>query len=191
MITWFIRCNGETSHNQPGTRVFMPGEPPAYPKRQFNYLEECLNKGFARVGFPAAGDPRSADWHSRASAAYGNLMQPHQVGYLEQFVSIGVGDIVVIPTYQNQYEVYLGVVIPPRNGVPGAAGRAYYYHFDIPAGDFFENAHRVDVNWARNPDGTFLAFDIPEIGGIWRRAFGQVNAGSRRIIQLARDSGLI
>ena len=50
MHVWFIRCNGETAHNEPGTPRFVPGEPPQFPKREFNYRDECLCKGFARVG---------------------------------------------------------------------------------------------------------------------------------------------
>ncbi len=66
MHVWFIRCNGETAHNEPGTPRFVPGEPPQFPERAFNYRDECLCKGFARVGWPAAGDLRHADWRARA-----------------------------------------------------------------------------------------------------------------------------
>jgi hypothetical protein len=54
MSIWFIRCNGETAHNQPGTSRHVPGEPPRWPAREFNYHDKCLEDGFARYGLPAA-----------------------------------------------------------------------------------------------------------------------------------------
>jgi hypothetical protein len=53
MNIWFVRCNGETAHNQPVTGRYVPGEPPRWPAREFNYHDKCLEDGFARS--PAAG----------------------------------------------------------------------------------------------------------------------------------------
>ena len=80
----------------------------------------------------------------------------------------------------------MGIVIPPRR-CPGQAGSrgAYYYHFDIAAGDWYDNAHRVDVDWRRDPSGVLDTFDIPEVGGTWRRGFGEIKAGHQRVVQLA------
>jgi hypothetical protein len=37
--------------------------------------------------------------------------------------------------FGEHYQVYLGVVIPPRNPAH-RSGPAYYYHYDIAAGDW-------------------------------------------------------
>lgn len=191
MRVWFIRCNGETAHNEPNTALFVPGEPPRFPDRKFNYRNACLEKGFARVGWPATGDLRDVKWRDRAMSAYGAMMRKHHVRLLEQFFLIDVGDLVVLPSYKKQYEVHIGVVISPWRPQSGRTGAAYYYYVDIEAGDWYDTAHRVDVRWARRDKGRPSLFDIPEIGGIWRRAFGEVKAGCERTVQLARDSGLI
>jgi hypothetical protein len=114
MRIWFIRCNGETAHNEPGTLRYVPGEPPTFPRREFNYRDECLCKGFARVGWPGSGDLRDPNWRTNAFRVYGDLMKPHHVRFLEQFLSIRAGDLVLLPTYAKRYEVHLGIVIPPR-----------------------------------------------------------------------------
>ena len=85
MSIWFIRCNGETAHNRPGTSRYIPGERPNWPDREFNYHDECLEQGFARYGFPAAGDLREPGWRSRARSAYGSMLEPRHERYLQQF----------------------------------------------------------------------------------------------------------
>jgi hypothetical protein len=82
MSSWFIRCNGETAHNQPGTERYVPDEPPRFPNREFNYLSECLRKGFARVGWPGAGDLRAAEWRAGAMRVYGDVIKPHHFKFL-------------------------------------------------------------------------------------------------------------
>ena len=189
MRIWFIRCNGETGHNQPGTARFVPGEPPTFPNRQFNYRDDCLCKGFARVGWPGSGDLRNEKWRATASRVYGSVIQQHHLRLLERFREIAVGDIVLLPTYAKRYEVHIGEVIAPRFAPtsPQITG-PYYYYFDVANGDWFENAHRVDVRWARPQAGLFLRFSVPEIGGTWIRGFGQVKTGSSRIVKLLREA---
>ena len=188
MKIWFIRCNGETAHNQPGASRYVYGEPPKFPKRKFNYVDECLHKGFARVGFPGTGNLRDENWRSRANDVYGPQIKFHHVGYLEQFSSIIIGDIVLLPTYRKHYEVHLGIVISPRQETKyDQIGLAYYYYYDISKGDWYDNAHRVNVQWLQDSNRSFSSFDVPEIGGTWRRSFGQVKNGSQRIIQLAKN----
>jgi hypothetical protein len=63
-------------------------------------------------------------------------------------------------------------------------------HFDIAAGDSFENAHRVDVRWTRADAGMFSKFQIPDIGGTWIRGFGEVHLGSDVVAQLAPTANL-
>jgi hypothetical protein len=189
MSIWFVRCNGETGHNQPGTARFVPGEPPTFPNREFNYRDDCLCKGFARVGWPGSGDLRNQGWRATASHVYGSVIQPHHLRFLEQFRDIEIGDIVLLPSYAKRYEVYIGEVVPPRiaRAFPRTTG-AYYYYFDVAKGDWFENAHRVDVRWARQEAGLISRFSVPEIGGTWIRGFGQVKTGSSRIVGLLRSA---
>lgn len=192
MNVWFTRCNGETGHNKPGTPRFVPGEPPIFPNRKFNYRDECLKDGFARVGWPASGDLRNPNWRSLAQRAYGATMRPHHVRYLEQFREILSGDLVLLPSYALKYEVYLGVVVPPRRSASGhASSTAYYYHHDVPTGDWYENAHRVDVDWTPTTEGVRRTFEVPEIGGLWLRGFGGVKTSVAKIMALAKDVGLI
>ena len=61
----------------------------------------------------------------------------------------------------------------------------------IAAGDWFENGHRVDVDWAKGSNGRFQTFDIPEIGGTWRRSLGPVRTAENRVVYLAKSSGLL
>ena len=119
------------------------------------------------------------------------MMKAHHVRFLEQFAGILPGDLVALPGYRQRYEVHLGVVVSPRRQqfARGENG-AYYYHFDVPAGEWFENAHRVDVKWAVAADGTPALFDLPDIGGSWLHAFGNITARSSRIEQLAAEAGL-
>jgi hypothetical protein len=49
----------------------------------------------------------------------------------------------------------------------------------------------VDVDWAKRSNRRFLAFDIPEIGGTWRRSIGRINAAEGRIVYLAKSRGLL
>ena len=192
MSSWFIRSNGETAHNEPGTSLHMDGEPPAFPARKFNYRKECLDKGFARVGWPGTGDLREPTWRSQARQTYGSMMKRHHVRYLQQFVHILPGDLVLLPTDGRCYQVHLGVVVPPRRPELARAGiPAYYYYFDIPGRNWYENAHRVDVDWAKGADGAHGEFNIPGIGGTWRRGFGQVTAGEPLVIQMATAAGLL
>lgn len=192
MRIWFVRCNGYTAHNQPGSRFFVEGEPPTFPETKFNYKDECLTKGFARIGLPATGDLRHPWWRECGRTVYGDeWLTDSKIKEHEQFSSIYVGDLVVLPTDRIRYEVHLGIVVPSRMGVSLVApDRAYYYFYNIASGDWFENAHRIDVKWARTGD-EFIAFDVPEIGGTWRRAFGQVLAASSRVIDLAEKAGLL
>lgn len=137
--TWFTRFHGETGHNQPGTPLFIPGEPPDFPDRYFNYTRLCLEEGFARIGAPAAGDLHDPGWRQRAQHAYPGIT-PRSLGYLEQFAQIRVGDIIVTPAFREKHDVHLGVVIPPRrtnlHRPPRRADvSAYYHHYDIAARD--------------------------------------------------------
>ena len=132
MNIWFIRCSGETAHNQPGTDRCVKDEPPEWPKRKFNYKEKCLEDGFARYGFPGAGDLRNPGWRTRAHSVYGSMLEPQHERYLKQSPAINRGDLVLLPTYKGRHEVHLGVVVTPAKPErAGQRGKAYDYH-DVP-----------------------------------------------------------
>jgi hypothetical protein len=109
--------------------------------------------------------------------------------YLEQFASIQPGDLIVIPADRTHYDVHVGVVITPRR-LPGYRG-AYYYHFDIAVGDWYDNAHRVDVDWKRTASGGFAVLPLPELGGLWRHAFGPILQGHEALLRAATRAGLL
>lgn len=136
MDAWFVRTNGETGHNQPGVKRFIRGEPPNYPAKRFDYRQECLAGGFARVGLPAAGDLRKLEWRSKACEAYGLVPSSHQLTNLERFADIRVGDLVAMPAARETHDVHFGVVVPNQINPAASAGSApYYYHYNIAAGD--------------------------------------------------------
>lgn len=66
-----------------------------------------------------------------------------------------------------------------------AARCATYYFFDIAGGNWFDNAHRVDVRWLKPEADMFTPFMVPEIGGTWIRGLGPVKGGSERLVRLA------
>ena len=189
MDVWFIRSNGVTGHNQPGTKLYIPGEPPRFPARVFNHRLDCLTGGFARIGWPASGDIREIGWRERARDAYRGIAARH-LDYLERFANIRVGDLVVMPAEARKFDVHLGLVIPRATRPTAAPGSApYYYHHDIRAGEWYENAHRIPVQWKRERNGTWRVARIPNLGGLWLKAFGRVTRAKKEIIDLAKRSG--
>ena len=197
MKIWFARSNGSTVHNNPMTPGFVTGEPPIHPATIFNYRAVCLREGFARIGWPSAGDLRKRGWREKGRAVYSSpeFKDVHE-SYLEKLASIQTGDVVVIPADREEHDVHIGTVVlrlaPDRQVTcvrPGLA--AYYYRYNVPSGNWFENAHRVDVLWDRDGQGEFGVHTVPELGGVWRRAFGSIVEGERRVLELAGQLGLI
>jgi hypothetical protein len=186
MNVWFARCNGTTAHNAPGTRLYVPGEPPRSPARDFNYKHECIMGGFARVGWPAAGDLRAVGWRQTARAAYPDISDEH-LGYLEQFASIRVGDLMLIPAYRDKFDVRVGVVSPPptERSTDFDGFHPYHYHYDVQSEAWYENAHRVPVQWSRK----FATLSC--LGRVWLKAFGQIVKGSAEVVEAARERGLL
>lgn len=183
MDIWFVRSNGETAHNQPGTTLYVQGEPPNYPERRYNYRETCLEGGFARIGWPAAGDLRQLGWRTRAREAYGPGLSSQHMGYLECFAGIRVGDVVLIPADEGKYMVHVGRVEANASQPLGRAGWGpYFYQFDISNGDWFEVAHRVPVAWYRDRQGRYLSIEVPRLGGNWLKALGRVEAAKQDVI---------
>lgn len=167
---------GGTLHNDPRTNLYVQGERPQFPNRSFDYREHCLHGGFARIGWPATGDLREADWPVRSLTIYGKEMNEQHRQNLKQFGTIQTGDIVLMPADAGRCAVHIGGVILRERRArqvfcvrPGLS--AYYYHHDILEGEWYENSHRVDVLWDRESTGDWGVVDIGELAGLWRWPF--------------------
>ncbi len=199
MNFWFTTSHGNTCHNQPGTPNYVEGEPPTYPLVAINYREKCLNEGFARIGYPNTGDlndlgrgrlaPNGYSFYDVETISKSQLTQ----GQLIKFANIKAGDFILIPADGEQHQVHFGMVLKIDKGIiaPYINPRpnAYYYHHDIAIGDCYECSHRVNVLWAKDEIGDFSVYSVPELGGIWRKAFGQLLKKTERLLSMAREAG--
>jgi hypothetical protein len=196
MKVWFIRANGDTSHNNPNDNAFVSGEPPIFPDRRFDYTQKCLDEGFVRYGWPNTGDRKVANPTrlSPNSYSFENLDARYK-GYLTKFCAIKAGDLILLPAGENRGDVHLGVALTiDRKKVPPyiePRPNAYYYYHDIPHGDWYECAHRVNVLWVKSPDGEFSIFHFKATADIaWILAFSQVNDENGEVYQMAKKAGL-
>ena len=201
MDFWFTTSHGNTCHNQPGNPNYVEGEPPKYPLVEINYREKCLNDGFARIGYPNTGDLNEPGRGRLAPNGYSfsNVetisKSPLTQGQLTKFATIKAGDFILIPANadEEQYMVHFGMVLSIDKGIfrPYINPRpnAYYYYYDIAKGDYYECAHRVNVLWAKDKNGDFGVFHVPEIGGTWRMAFGQLHKATKMLLIIARKAG--
>jgi hypothetical protein len=182
---WFTTSHGNTCHNEPGSSNYVAGEPPKFPLNLINYREKCLNEGFARIGYPNTGDlnelglgrlaPDGYTFHNIESISKSPLTQ----NQLRKFATIKAGDYMLIPADEGKLEVHFGMaltvnreIIPPYiNPRP----KSYYYYHDVANGGYYECAHRVNVKWCKDENGDFREFYVPEIGGLWRQAFGRLS----------------
>ena len=58
MECYFTTSHGETLHNNPNTKDYVPGELPLNSSQQLTYRQTCLSQGFSRIGWPNTGDLR-------------------------------------------------------------------------------------------------------------------------------------
>lgn len=181
MNVWFIRSNGETGHNEPGTDLYIPGEPPTFPERFFDYRDLCLDGGFIRIGWSASGDVRKPGWKERIRRAYRGI-EDHTLRYLEQFSTIEKGDLILMPSGTGKFWVHFGIVEPDGDKP------LYSYHYDTKSGDWFENAHRLSVRWLRKSTGHWMTEHLPDLGGNWFHAFGRVVAAKKAAIALVGNA---
>lgn len=201
MDFWFTTSHGNTCHNQPGTPNYVEGEPPTYPLVQINYREKCLIEGFARIGYPNTGDLNELSRGQLAPNGYSFFdveaisQSPLTQNQLSKFATIKAGNYILIPADEERFQIHFGLVltIDKRIIKPYVHPRqnAYYYYYDIAKGDYYECAHRVNVLWAKDEKGDFGIFHVPEIGGIWRMAFGQLHTPPNILLNIARKAGLI
>ncbi len=194
MNCWFTTSDGNTLHNNPNTENYVAGEPPMNPNiSRIDYRKECIQKGIARVGWPNTGDLRSDRFGESRLAPRGysfKSITDEQQRYLREFSSILAGDLIVIPANEEASDVHVGLVITPTKKIemPYMEPRssAYYYFHDIPNGDYYELAHRVNVIWAKDEFGDPAVVHVSGIRGIWRKPFGRVVQEHDTIMQFAR-----
>lgn len=196
MNIWFVRSNGETMHNNPNTVDYIPGEPPEYPKREFNYREKCLKQGFARYGWPNTGDLTIENPIRLAPLSYSfqDIDKRYQT-YLFKFSSIKAGDLILIPADEDYGDVHLGIAltIDGKKVAPYIEPRpnAYFYYHNISEGDWYDCAHRINVLWARTEQSEYSIFHIQTIPStVWILAFSQVNDEDGIIYQTAKKAKL-
>jgi hypothetical protein len=185
MDYWFTTSHGETEHVDPSTPDYVPGEPHLFPKPNINYREKCLLDGFARVGWPNAGDLKNNYVGRLAPGGYSfQSLEKYKQGYLRNFAAIKAGDYIIIPADSDSHVstgvVHFGFVLSQDKKIcpPYINPRpdAYYFYHDIANGDYYECAHRVNVKWARNENSEFAEYHIKNMGGIWRKAFSKINS---------------
>ena len=165
-MTYFIRVNGNTLHNNPDvSRLYVPGESPRYPETYFNGLNYCFSHNIVRIGWPGYGDMRKPDRVGALSKYTNSEFTSKQQEYLRNFADILEGSTIVMPDAGNPGDVYLGIVNAP-----------YHYFHDVPLAPY-EYSHRLGVKWMRNGNGDPIRFfahelDLSIAGGvIWPRAF--------------------
>jgi hypothetical protein len=163
---YFIRVNGESSHNNPDEPEFyVKGEPPVHPDREFDYLSRCLKDSFVRIGWPDTGDLRSKPKTGALAQGYSIAdVCKHVREYLLTFVRIQPGSVVMVPDKARSGDVYLAEVTEP------------YEYVHAPPSHPYECAHRLGVSWDRDAAGKPIcylatAFGISNRGALWRRGF--------------------
>jgi hypothetical protein len=165
-VHYFIRVNGETAHNNPNEPAsYVKGEPPTYPQREFSYLPLCLKDNFVRIGWPDTGDLRCSPKTGALARVYSiNDVPLHVREYLETFVRIQLGSVVLVPDKKRSGDVYVAEVTEP-----------YDYVHDPPR-LLYECAHRLGVRWDRDRFGQPICYRASDLGisnrgGFWMRAF--------------------
>jgi hypothetical protein len=165
-MTYFVRVNGDTLHNNPNIpSLYVLDEPPLYPYTYFNALNYCLHNNMVRIGWPDTGDLTKP--HKTGALAQGYTARDckiHHQDYLRTFANISVGSTIVMPDKDHSGDVYLGRVTQP-----------YHYFHDVPVAPY-EYAHRLGVEWLRDKNNQPIRFLAHELGmatkgGFWLRAF--------------------
>ena len=198
MDVWFIRTNGGSAHNDPANpAAYVPGEPPDDPETEFDYREKCVAEGFVRIGWPNTGDLRAPGRGALVEEPYiwESLDEKHQ-DRLRDFAAIPTGDLVLIPAGGEVGECHLGRVV--RRIRRGSRGRvvmrtglsSYHFFHDLPRGEPYECAHRLDVLWDCEPDGEPAVHAFEGLKGPWRHPFQHVVEAGDAVARVAQEAGL-
>lgn len=196
MAVYFVRTNGNTAHNEPETPGFVAGEPPVFETdgNHFNYRTKCLREGFVRIGWPNTGDLRNPGTGALAREEFS--YESGFENYHRDFLGIRTGDHILIPAGEEKGWVHLGSVVlrDPQDRRRILTTQpclfAYYYFHDIPRGEWYECAHRIDVLWARETDGSPLAREIEGVIGRWRYPISRIDQAQNSVLEIARSVGL-
>lgn len=163
---YFIRVNGDTSHNNPAEiDFFVSNEPPQFPSKYFNYLSKCLSGNFVRIGWPDVGDLHTRNKQGALAQGYDwHNIKEYVRGYLDSFFNIPVGSTIVVPDKDNPGDLYIGTTTSK-----------YYFYHNIP-NDPYECSHRIDVKWDTDEFGKHIIYSANSLGinihgGWWMRAF--------------------
>jgi len=185
MACFFIRVAGDTSHNNPDEfNSYVENEPPIYPQTYFNYKDDCLKKGFVRIGWPDVGDISKGGKYGSLTDSYSlesYALKPHIKKYLLDFSQVPLKSIILMPDKDNPGDLYIGEV-----------SSLYKYLHDVP-NEQYECAHRLGVNWDKEIDGNPKLYKASElsigiVGGWWMRAFHEIkNVKITRALDKARS----
>jgi len=163
---YFVRANGNTAHNNPNwSSMYVLGEPPVYPKTYFNGLGYCFANNIVRLGWPAAGDLREAEWEQRLFSRYSiPPMDTHVANYLRAFRDIRPGSVILVPDKDHSGDIYIAEVT------------GLYDYKNVPPVHPYEHSHRFGVVWDRSEDNNPTVYRASEfgigiVGGFWTRAF--------------------
>ena len=201
MEFWFTTSHGYTCHNEPGTPNYVAGESFLFLNTLINYREKCLREGFARIGYLNTGNLNEEKFEQGRLALYGYSIatvqtisgSPLTKSQLRKFSQVKAGDFMLIPADEEQFEVHFGLVLTPDKKRSPAyitpRQNAYFYHYDISNGDYYECAHRVNVEWAKDKSGDFACISVPEIGGLWRQAFGKLSKTTDNLVKAIKYYG--
>ncbi len=170
---YFVRVNGKTTHNNPDEPSwYVEGEPPKYPKQEFNYVRYCLKNGVVRIGWPDVGDLSAESKHGAAANAYDlDSVKSHVRQYLLTFRGIEPGEIILTTDKKTSGLIHIGTVTAP-----------YSYFYEHPKHPY-ECAHRLGVDWDTDERGNPMKYwsrdlNIQPRGGFWLRAFHVIDQGS-------------
>lgn len=166
MSYYFVRVAGKTGHNNPNEPdLYIPDEPPKYPKTVFNYYDYCLRNNFVRIGWPNVGDLIKGNGSGSLSNGYTlDSIKPHIRKYLLDFSHIPLKSVILMPNKDVPGNIYMGEVY-----------KQYEYYHDTPKAPY-ECAHRLGVSWDRDSNDNPVIYHASDlgigiIGGWWLRAF--------------------
>jgi hypothetical protein len=169
-MIYFIRANADTVHNNPNCKDwYVPGELPMFPEVRVNGLKYCFEHNIIRIGWPAVGDLRLKESKSELENCYTReSIKPLHRGYLEKFIEIKLGSIILVPDKDKPGNIYIAEITG-----------SYDYFYDPPTHPF-EHAHRFGVRWDRDEVGNPIRYHAKQLGigihgGFWLRAFAVIN----------------
>jgi hypothetical protein len=201
MNIWYASGGGVTLHNKRGTPNYVEGEPPKYPVVELEYIRwKSLVEGFARCGYPNTGSLDSEEIGSGRLALNGYTLDTVATVSRESrlaksqllgFASIKAGDFILMVAPGDAYNFHFGMILTKEktrvNPHISPRPNAYYFYHEIKSGDYYECAHRVNVEWAKEQSGDYAEVYAPKIH--YRLAFSQVHEDMERLQSYIKKYG--